>query len=69
MTRIHEALVFEDFEENIKCFDTSNLILQPYCSISGDFANEECEIDDEMIIKYGYYSQENLPEKTCRIHE
>ena len=68
MMEIHEELVFEEFDENVRCFDTSGLILQPYCSISGDLANEECEIDDEMRIEYGYYSRENLPEKSCIIH-
>ena len=69
MSEIHDELVFDKFNENIRCFDTSDLILQPYCSISGELASESCELDDEMRIQYGYYSKNNLPDNICEIHD
>lgn len=68
MTMIHEKLVFDEYEETVIGFDTSELIIQPYCSLSGDLLGEACELDDEMNIEYGYYSRSNLPEKICQMH-
>lgn len=68
MSEIHNKLIFDKYDEDVKSFDTSNLIVQPYCSISGCLPNENCEMYDEVIIKYGYFSAGNSLTKVCDKH-
>lgn len=69
MKKIHNELVFKEYDENVRGFDVTELSLQPYCSISGETPSEECELDDEARIEYGYFSVDNLPNEFCKIHE
>ena len=55
MTRIHEKMVFNGYEENIGGFNTDKLVIAPYCSISGLAPKEECGLDDGATVKLGYY--------------
>ena len=68
MTKIHNEIYLSGYEENQKSFDTSDLILQPYCSISGGLLSEACEMDDATVIKYGYFSKDNSLDKICNVH-
>jgi penicillin-binding protein 1A len=68
MKRIHDRLIFSDFEEAIDSFDTSRITIAPYCSKSGNVPTEWCELDDESMIKFGYFSDKNTPLKECEYH-
>lgn len=68
MKKVHEEMIFCDYSESIRSFDTSKLIIAPYCSKSGMLPSEWCEIDDEAYLKFGYFDYKNLPEKECDYH-
>lgn len=68
MTIIHNELVLNKYSEDIENFDTSGLIAEPYCSISGGIPNDMCELYDDVIIEYGYYSPRDPLNKICDKH-
>ena len=68
MKRIHNKMVFDKYSESTESFDISGLVVQPYCSSSGGSPNEYCELDDEAIIEYGYYSTRDMLNKECDKH-
>ena len=65
MSRVHSKLVFDGFNENLDSFKTDGLIVSPYCSESGNIPTEECELDENSEIRYGYFTEETLPESAC----
>lgn len=68
MESIHEKLVFCDFDESVESFQTDKLVIMPYCSKSGLTPNEYCELDDESVIKFGYFVNDTSSEKVCDYH-
>ena len=68
MKRIHEQLVFDGYEENLKAFNTDNLVIAPYCSKSGGAPTEWCELDDEASIKFGYFKRTDADFEECNYH-
>ena len=68
MRRIHDEIIFDGYSEEIKNFDTKNLVIKPYCSMSGMLPKEECEFDEDAEIKFGYFKEDHLPEEICNYH-
>lgn len=68
MKRIHERFVFSNYADTIDSFDTSRITVAPYCSKSGNIPTEWCELDDESVIKFGYFRDKNTPRKECEYH-
>ena len=68
MTEIHEKLILNSYNEDILSFETNNIILKPYCSISGLLPKEDCELDDDSVIKFGYFKKSDLLDKNCDYH-
>ena len=68
MRLIHEKLVFNNYTEEINSFSTNKVIIKPYCSISGLTPTDNCELDDDSIIKFGYFSAHDLLDKKCDYH-
>ncbi len=67
MTRIHNELVFNNYSESYKFFDTSSLYHIPYCPFSGSIINDSC-IEEGCDLLYGYFSEDNLPREKCEYH-
>ena len=65
MHLIHEKTVMAGFRDEIKGFDTSDLIISPYCSKSGLAPNELCELDDDASVKLGYFKKKDCPVEEC----
>ena len=68
MKKVHQELVFTDYSEATRSFDTSNLIIAPYCSKSGEVPTEWCNLDDEANVKMGYFDYKKTPQKQCEYH-
>ena len=68
MKLIHERLVFNGYDENLKVFNTDKLIIVPYCSKSGDAPAERCELDDEASIRFGYFKKSDIERDECNYH-
>lgn len=68
MQRIHDKLVFCGYDEDTSSFRTDKLVIMPYCSKSGQTPTEWCELDDEAVIKFGYFSKEKINENECEYH-
>ena len=68
MRLIHEKLVFNNYTEEINSFSTNKVIIKPYCSISGLTPTDNCELDDDSIIKFGYFREHDLSDKKCDYH-
>ena len=68
MTKIHDKLIFSGYEESVESFDTNKLVVMPYCSKTGKKTTEWCELDDEAIIRFGFFSRDFLDESECEYH-
>lgn len=68
MKRVHNEIVLEGYTEIIRSFDTSKLVIAPYCSKSGLIPGEMCELDEESKVKMGYFSYKNAPKNECDYH-
>ena len=68
MKKVHEELVFTDYSETLRYFNTDKLIIAPYCSKSGLIPSEWCELDDEANLKLGYFDYKNAPKSECDYH-
>ena len=68
MQSIHSETVFRDNYGDIKSFDASGLVVQHYCRKSGMIPNENCQLDDENSIDYGYFTNKNMPVRECDYH-
>ena len=68
MRLIHEKLVFKNYTEEINSFSTNKVTIKPYCSMSGLTPTDNCELDDDSIIKFGYFSLNDLSDKNCDYH-
>ncbi len=69
MTRVHNEVLFKGSEENVPSFDTSGLILLPYCKKSGKLLCEACELAEDGSLSYGYFDPLNIPTDICDLHE
>ena len=68
MGKIHDKLFLNGYNEQIRCFNTNNLVVKPYCSKSGMQPKEECEYDEDAKIKFGYFKDGILSEEKCNYH-
>ena len=68
MKRIHEELVFNGYDENLKSFNADKLLIAPYCSKSGGTPTEWCELDDDTSIKFGYFKRTEAEREECNYH-
>ena len=68
MQRIHSETVFKNNYGEIKSFDTSGLSVQHYCKKSGMIPTENCKLDDDNAIVYGYFSADNMSKEECSYH-
>lgn len=68
MKRIHDALVFSNYDESLKSFNTDSIVLAPYCSKSGEIPTEWCEMDEFSTIKFGYFKPTDIPKIECEYH-
>ena len=68
MKKVHDLLIFSDYSEMLRSFDTKKLIIAPYCSKSGLVPTEWCELDDEANVKLGYFDYKNAPKSECDYH-
>ena len=68
MKKIHDKLIFSDYDESLESFNTNKIIVAPYCSYSGLKPTELCELSEESIIKYGYFKTDLVPESECDYH-
>ena len=68
MTLIHDKLVFSGYDESLDSFKTNKTIVAPYCSKSGMRPCEDCELDEECEIRFGYFTADCLPDKKCDYH-
>ncbi len=64
MKQIHNKC-FIDYYGEAENFETSNVLLLPYCASSGCIPNDRCS---ENEIKYGYFTPDNIPNEECCIH-
>ena len=65
MRRIHNKIIFSEYNELLDVFDTSELIIAPYCSKSGMRPTEKCELDEDCQIKLGYFKSTDIPNENC----
>lgn len=68
MHKIHDRLVFTGYDEAVRSFDTSRLIVAPYCAHSGMMPTQKCELDDDAEIREGYFAPNNAPADVCNYH-
>ncbi len=68
MEKIHEQTVFKNNYDDILGFDTSGLTVQHFCKMSGMIPGDNCELDDENVIDFGYFTSDNIPNEICRYH-
>jgi len=67
MTKIHRRTV--GYGEEIMNFDTSGLVLAPYCVDSGKLFSPECVHDARgSRVSYGYFTRESVPRERCDTH-
>ena len=69
MHLIHDKTVFCDYDERTEAFSTDKLVIVPYCSKSGASVSEECELDDDSTVKFGYFKHNNFPKEECDYHK
>lgn len=67
MKRIHSKLYFSSYEDDTLAFETDKIEVLPYCSKSGCIPTAECELDDNVYIKYGYFKYDSIPGE-CNLH-
>ena len=69
MHRIHDLLIFRNYDDQILGFATDRLIISPYCSKSGLSVTDVCELDDNATIKLGYFKRDDFPKEECDYHK
>ena len=68
MKKIHSELVFCSYDEVLRSFNTDKLVIAPYCSKSGMVPTEWCELDEETVLKFGYFNSKYIPQNLCDYH-
>lgn len=68
MKRIHDARVFDGYDESLRSFSTDGITVAPYCSKSGAIPTEWCELDEYATVKFGYFKSTDIPKFECEYH-